>query len=300
MRVSVAAAIGQFDYAVAHVHVDSPRTSFASEDPRVVVPFGADNRCGRVRRRDAVDVTARRPAGHSPSLANGDWPSYAGDLAITTIRRSRRSPRSNFNALEVAWRFKTDSLGPRPEFKLEGTPLMVEGRAVHDRRHAPRGRRARRRDRRAAVGPRRARRRARAAAPAPAVGPRRRLLDRRPRRTDSLRHDRLSAGRARRENRRAHRLLRQRRHRRSEGSGGVRQSASRSISITGEIGVHSTPAITRRRRRPHRVVDSAKAARRRRTTTPRGSSRPSTCAPASGCGRSTRFRGPANSATTRG
>jgi quinoprotein glucose dehydrogenase len=34
---------------------------------------------------------------------------------------------ANFSTLEVAWRFKTDSLGPRPEFKLEGTPLMVGG-----------------------------------------------------------------------------------------------------------------------------------------------------------------------------
>ena len=46
---------------------------------------------------------------------------------ISTIRRSTRLPAANFNALEVAWRFKTDSLGPRPEFKLEGTPLMVNG-----------------------------------------------------------------------------------------------------------------------------------------------------------------------------
>src|SRR4029079_6748120 len=29
--------------------------------------------------------------------------------------------------LEVAWRFKTDSLGCRPEFKLEGTPIAVNG-----------------------------------------------------------------------------------------------------------------------------------------------------------------------------
>src|SRR4030095_7055746 len=29
--------------------------------------------------------------------------------------------------LEVSWRFKTDALGPRPEFKLEATPLMVKG-----------------------------------------------------------------------------------------------------------------------------------------------------------------------------
>src|ERR1019366_3211066 len=34
---------------------------------------------------------------------------------------------SNFNKLEVAWRFKTDNLGPRPEYKLEGTPLMAKG-----------------------------------------------------------------------------------------------------------------------------------------------------------------------------
>jgi quinoprotein glucose dehydrogenase len=35
---------------------------------------------------------------------------------------------SNFGKLEVAWRFKTDSLGNRPEYKLEGTPLMVNHR----------------------------------------------------------------------------------------------------------------------------------------------------------------------------
>jgi quinoprotein glucose dehydrogenase len=57
----------------------------------------------------------------------GEWPAYAGDL-----RNFRYSPvdqinASNFNDLEVAWRFKTDELGPRPEFKLEGTPLMVKG-----------------------------------------------------------------------------------------------------------------------------------------------------------------------------
>src|SRR5262249_43442207 len=29
---------------------------------------------------------------------------------------------------EVAWRLKTDGLGPRPEYQFEGTPLMVHGR----------------------------------------------------------------------------------------------------------------------------------------------------------------------------
>ena len=34
---------------------------------------------------------------------------------------------TNFDKLEVAWRFKTSNLGPRPEFNLESTPLMANG-----------------------------------------------------------------------------------------------------------------------------------------------------------------------------
>src|SRR5467141_1463745 len=62
------------------------------------------------------------------SAANGaDWPTYGGDLANTRYRPLDQINASNFNKLQIAWRFKTDSLGPRPEFKLEGTPLMVKG-----------------------------------------------------------------------------------------------------------------------------------------------------------------------------
>ena len=47
-----------------------------------------------------------------------------------TIHRSTQIKADNFTTLEVAWRFKTDSLGPRPEYKLEGTPLAV-GRTLY-------------------------------------------------------------------------------------------------------------------------------------------------------------------------
>ncbi len=57
----------------------------------------------------------------------GEWPTYAADLAGTRYRPLDQINASNFNQLEVAWRFKTDSLGNRPEYKLEGTPLMVNG-----------------------------------------------------------------------------------------------------------------------------------------------------------------------------
>ena len=59
--------------------------------------------------------------------SNSEWPTYAADLAGTRYRPLDQINASNFSQLEVAWRFKTDSLGNRPEYKLEGTPLMVNG-----------------------------------------------------------------------------------------------------------------------------------------------------------------------------
>ncbi len=56
-----------------------------------------------------------------------EWRAYAGDLRNHHYSPLAQVTAANFNALEVAWRFKTDSLGPRPEFKLEGTPLVVNG-----------------------------------------------------------------------------------------------------------------------------------------------------------------------------
>ncbi|HEY7338561.1 MAG TPA: PQQ-binding-like beta-propeller repeat protein [Bryobacteraceae bacterium] len=62
-----------------------------------------------------------------PSTKNGEWPYYTADLKGAKYSPLDQIDASNFNKLEVAWRFKTDNLGPRPEYKLEGTPLMVKG-----------------------------------------------------------------------------------------------------------------------------------------------------------------------------
>jgi len=58
---------------------------------------------------------------------NGEWTTYGGELASTRYSALDQITRDNFAKLEVAWRFKTDNLGPRPEFNLESTPLMVKG-----------------------------------------------------------------------------------------------------------------------------------------------------------------------------
>jgi quinoprotein glucose dehydrogenase len=56
-----------------------------------------------------------------------EWASYAADLAGTRYRPLEQINAANFNELEIAWRIKTDNFGNRPEYKLEGTPLMVGG-----------------------------------------------------------------------------------------------------------------------------------------------------------------------------
>ncbi|MCU1383733.1 MAG: Quinoprotein glucose dehydrogenase, partial [Acidobacteria bacterium] len=59
--------------------------------------------------------------------ANGEWRHYGGDLGHTRYAPLDQIDASNFSKLEIAWRFKTDSLGPRPEYQFESTPLMIKG-----------------------------------------------------------------------------------------------------------------------------------------------------------------------------
>src|SRR5262247_1811861 len=58
---------------------------------------------------------------------NGEWPTYGGDLGNTKYAPHDQITAANFSQLEVAWRFKTDNLGPRPEYNFQSTPLMVKG-----------------------------------------------------------------------------------------------------------------------------------------------------------------------------
>ena len=154
-------------------------------------------------------VTAVSGQGGQPSTARGEWPHYTADIKGTRYSPLDQINASNFNKLEVAWRYKTDNLGPFPEFKLEGTPLDGQRRAVHDGG-----------TRRSVIAldaktgeliwvAQHARRQTRRCGAAAVVGPRRVVLDRRQgRRTHPLRDDRLSARRAERKDRRRDQLVR--------------------------------------------------------------------------------------------
>ena len=67
------------------------------------------------------------PVAGQAGAKNGEWTTYGGDLANTRYAPLDQINASNFDKLQVAWRFKTENLGPRPEFNFESTPLMARG-----------------------------------------------------------------------------------------------------------------------------------------------------------------------------
>ena len=152
-----------------------------------------------------VAPRAQGQAASMPSTKNGEWPTFTADLNGSKYSPLDQINASNFNKLEVAWRFKTDNLGPRPENKLEGTPIKVKGivYATAGTRRSVVALDAKTGELKWTYGLDEGER-ARAVGAAPALGPRPLLLDRRPRRrAHPLHDDRLSARRAQREDRRS-------------------------------------------------------------------------------------------------
>ena len=71
-------------------------------------------------------VAAQEPNGQV-GAPDGEWRTYGGDLANTRYAALDQIDATNFNDLEVAWRFSTDNLGPRREFYFQSTPLVANG-----------------------------------------------------------------------------------------------------------------------------------------------------------------------------
>ncbi len=74
-----------------------------------------------------VPFWAAAPAAAQNGAPDGEWRTYGGDLGNTRYAALDQIDAGNFSDLEIAWRFKTDFLGPRPEFRFESTPLMANG-----------------------------------------------------------------------------------------------------------------------------------------------------------------------------
>src|SRR5437867_415389 len=117
-------------FQIARSHSTPARFHFHSQ---------LEHTMSRTLRRSAAALAAlglsllwlpARPQGQDtglPSTKKGDWTHYTADVHGTRYAPLDQINKDNFNKLEVAWRFKTDNLGTRPEYKLEGTPLAIRG-----------------------------------------------------------------------------------------------------------------------------------------------------------------------------
>ena len=59
--------------------------------------------------------------------SNGEWRSTSGDGGSTRYSPLDQVDRDNVGELEIAWIWRSDNYGSRPEYKAETTPIMVGG-----------------------------------------------------------------------------------------------------------------------------------------------------------------------------
>ncbi|MCY4030428.1 MAG: PQQ-binding-like beta-propeller repeat protein [Acidobacteria bacterium] len=72
-------------------------------------------------------LLATVPAAAQHGATGGEWRTWAGDLGATRYAPLDEIDAGNFNDLVVAWTYRTDNLGPSPDFNLQSTPLVVDG-----------------------------------------------------------------------------------------------------------------------------------------------------------------------------
>jgi quinoprotein glucose dehydrogenase len=79
----------------------------------------------------AAPQTPAGPPAAAPSPAPagrtlGTWPTYGSNLASHRYSPADQLTKDNFSKLQIAWRLKTDFLGPRPDTLYSATPLLVD------------------------------------------------------------------------------------------------------------------------------------------------------------------------------
>ena len=57
----------------------------------------------------------------------GEWRYYGGDAGNTKSSPLDQINATNVKELQIAWRWKSENFGPRPDYLWEVTPLMVDG-----------------------------------------------------------------------------------------------------------------------------------------------------------------------------
>src|SRR5512145_3035612 len=80
-----------------------------------------------IRKTVVLVFLATAVVGAQQGALNGEWRTWGGDLGVTRYAPLDQITAANFKTLQIAWRFKTDNLGARPDFNMQTTPLMING-----------------------------------------------------------------------------------------------------------------------------------------------------------------------------
>src|SRR5215813_13357925 len=88
--------------------------------------------CNRLRVNTAVLLFVAVTAAYAPVAAqhgarDGEWHHYAGDVGGTKYSSLDQINKDNVKDLRIAWRWKSDNFGVRPDSYLQSTPVMAHG-----------------------------------------------------------------------------------------------------------------------------------------------------------------------------
>jgi quinoprotein glucose dehydrogenase len=72
-----------------------------------------------------VLLSATLPLAAQTGAKNGEWRSYAAEPGSTKYSPLDQINKDNVKNLRIAWRFRTDNLGARPDFNMQSVPIVV-------------------------------------------------------------------------------------------------------------------------------------------------------------------------------
>src|SRR6186997_3082979 len=72
-----------------------------------------------------VLLCASLPLAAQNGAKNGEWRSYAAEPGSTKYSPLDQINRDNVKNLRIAWRFKTDNLGARPDYNMQSPPIVI-------------------------------------------------------------------------------------------------------------------------------------------------------------------------------
>jgi quinoprotein glucose dehydrogenase len=75
----------------------------------------------------ATGLTSSAAIAEEKGTKDGEWHHYTGDIKGSRYSALDQVNADNFEDLELAWSFSTKNLGTRAEYKLEVTPIMIDG-----------------------------------------------------------------------------------------------------------------------------------------------------------------------------